>query len=229
MKIRIIRKNKKALEEAAAGPQDLDDSTKLICTDDGDEIKIKYSGKVTGYIISKKLDTSGKYACYYNDSNFYYIKDVEVQKEGGWGPMLYDVLMEYVWENYKCGLTADRTQVSDDAVKVWDYYLEKRSDVEKVPLDINDETKKHFGKKLNLQNRPDQSGDSECDQISSVEHAGGAGNWMDKKLKDWPTRRKLAIKNAEQAVKWHEESISYGFFKTDGKILSQLGDKFVQE
>ena len=143
--------------------------------------------------------------------------------------MLYDVLMEYVWENYKCGLTADRTQVSDDAVKVWDYYLEKRSDVEKVPLDINDETKKHFGKKLNLQNRPDQSGDSECDQISSVEHAGGAGNWMDKKLKDWPTRRKLAIKNAEQAVKWHEESISYGFFKTDGKILSQLGDKFVQE
>ena len=48
MKIRIIRKNKKPLEEAAAGPQDLDDSTKLICTDDGDEIKIKYSGKVTG-------------------------------------------------------------------------------------------------------------------------------------------------------------------------------------
>ena len=43
MKIRIIRKNKKPLEEAAAGPQDLDDSTKLICTDDGDEIKIKYS------------------------------------------------------------------------------------------------------------------------------------------------------------------------------------------
>tara|TARA_B100000035_G_C20972494_1_gene541706 strand:- start:530 stop:1219 length:690 start_codon:yes stop_codon:yes gene_type:complete len=229
MKIRIKRKNKKPLEEAAAGPQDLDDSTKLICTDNGDEIKIKYSGKVTGYIEAKKLDTSGKYACYYNDSSFYYISDVEVQKEGGWGPMLYDVLMEYVWNTYKSGLTADRERVSGDAIKVWDYYFEKRSDVEKVPLDINNATKKHFGSKLNLQNRPDQSGNSECDQISSVEHAAGSGDWMSKKLKNWVTRRNLARKNAEQAVKWHEESISYGFFKTDSKILSQLGDKFVQE
>jgi hypothetical protein len=229
MKIRIIRKNKKPLEEAAAAPQDLDDSTKLICTDDGDEIKIKYSGKVTGYIVSKKLDTSGRYACYYNDSNFYYIKDVEVQKEGGWGPMLYDVLMEYVWKKDKSGLTADRIQVSADAIKVWNYYFDKRDDVTKVPLDINDETKKYFGSKVGLQNRPNQPGRSECDQISSVEHAAGAGNWMQKGFKKHLQRLKKTKQNVKGALKWYEQSISYGFFKEDGKVLKELGDKFVDE
>ena len=43
MKIRIIRKNKDMLEEAAMGPQDLDDSTTLIYKDTGDKIRIQYS------------------------------------------------------------------------------------------------------------------------------------------------------------------------------------------
>lgn len=228
MKIKIIRKNKDMLEEAAMGPQDLDDSTTLICKDSGEEIEIKYSGNVYGYIKAKKLDTSGKYACYYNDNSFYYVKDVQVQKGSGWGPMLYDVLMEYVWNTYECGLTADRERVSADAIKVWNYYFEKRSDVEKVPLDINDETKEYFGSKVGLQNRPNQPGKSECDQISSVEHAAGAGNWMQKGFKKWPQRLKKTKQNAKAAVNWHEQSISYGFFKKDGKTLKELGNKFVK-
>ena len=228
MKIRIIRKNKDMLEEAAMSPQDLDDSTTLIYKDTGDKIRIQYSGNVDGYIEAKKLDTSGKFGCYYDDKSFYYISDVEAKTKGGWGPMLYDVLMEYLYQQHNSGLVADRERVSGDAIKVWDFYFNKRNDVQKVPLDINNATKKHFGSKLNLQNRPNQSGNSECDQISSVEHAAGAGDWMNKKLKNWVTRRDIARKNAEQAVKWYEQSISYGFFKPDGKVLKQLGDKFVK-
>ena len=208
------------------GPNDLDEETTLLCKDSGGEIKIEYSGNVEGYIVAKKLDTSGDYGCSYDDKNFYYISDVEAKTKGGWGPMLYDVLMEYLFLEHNSGLVADRERVSGDAIGIWDFYFNRRSDVDKVPLDLNDATKEYFGSKLNLQNRPNQTGNSECYQVSSVEHAAGAGDWMSKKLKSWIKRRKLAIKNAEKAVKWYEQSISYGFFKTDGKILNQLGEKF---
>lgn len=44
----------------------------------------------------------------------------------GWGPLLYDVAMEW-GTKVGGGITSD-TSVSDDAKKVWDYYLHKRSD-----------------------------------------------------------------------------------------------------
>jgi len=208
------------------GPNDLDEETTLLCKDSGEEIRIEYSGNVDGYIVAKKLDASGDYGCSYDDKSFYYISDVEAKTKGGWGPMLYDILMEYLFLEHNSGLVADRERVSADAIKVWNYYFEKRGDVDKVPLDLNDATKEYFGSKLNLQNRPNQTGNSECYQVSSVEHAAGAGNWRQKGFKKWPQRLKKTKQNAEKAVKWYEQSISYGFFKTDGKILNQLGEKF---
>ena len=52
----------------------------------------------------------------------------------GWGPLLYDVAMEYATMNGG-GLTPDRTTVSPDAAGVWDYYLANRGDVEPHQLD----------------------------------------------------------------------------------------------
>lgn len=52
----------------------------------------------------------------------------------GWGPMLYDVTLEYASQNGP-GLTADRHTVSGSARKVWETYLEGRSDVEERQLD----------------------------------------------------------------------------------------------
>ena len=52
----------------------------------------------------------------------------------GWGPLLYDVAMEYATMRGG-GLMPDRAMVSDEAKRVWDYYLKNRSDVTAHQLD----------------------------------------------------------------------------------------------
>jgi len=53
----------------------------------------------------------------------------------GWGPMLYDVAMEWATQNGG-GMMSDRVSVSNDAYGVWDYYMKNRSDVEVEQLDL---------------------------------------------------------------------------------------------
>ena len=52
----------------------------------------------------------------------------------GWGPVLYDIAMEWATTNGD-GLIADRNSVSDEAWEVWDYYLQNRKDVQAHQLD----------------------------------------------------------------------------------------------
>jgi len=52
----------------------------------------------------------------------------------GFGPLLYDVAMEWASQNGG-GLTSDRFEVSGDAEDVWKKYLRNRSDVEPQQLD----------------------------------------------------------------------------------------------
>ena len=54
----------------------------------------------------------------------------------GWGPLLYDIAMEYVGSE---GIMCDRSSVSADAASVWDFYLKSRPDVKAVQLDYNKE------------------------------------------------------------------------------------------
>ena len=59
--------------------------------------------------------------------------------DDGWGPLLYDVAIE--WASWKGGgLIPDRRSVSKDARKVWKYYLNNRSDVESHQLDDMENT-----------------------------------------------------------------------------------------
>jgi len=58
---------------------------------------------------------------------------LESEASSGWGPLLYDIALEYATRHGK-GLIADRDNVSSDATAVWDYYLKNRSDVENSPL-----------------------------------------------------------------------------------------------
>ena len=51
-----------------------------------------------------------------------------------WGPMLYDVAMEWATQKYN-GLISDRTTVSHEARNIWDYYLSQRGDVKAHQLD----------------------------------------------------------------------------------------------
>lgn len=49
----------------------------------------------------------------------------------GYGPLLYDLTMEYVVNELgDLGLTCDTTSVSGEAQRVWNYYLNNRPDVE---------------------------------------------------------------------------------------------------
>ena len=52
----------------------------------------------------------------------------------GWGPILYDIAMEWATLNGD-GLIADRESVSSEAWEVWDYYLQNRKDVQAHQLD----------------------------------------------------------------------------------------------
>ena len=52
----------------------------------------------------------------------------------GWGPLLYDVAIEWATKNGG-GLISDRGSVSDDAQGVWNYYMHSRSDVKAHQLD----------------------------------------------------------------------------------------------
>jgi hypothetical protein len=47
--------------------------------------------------------------------------------EGGYGPLLYDAVMENLYPKW---LTPDRKTVSPDASRVWKHYFDQRSDVE---------------------------------------------------------------------------------------------------
>jgi len=54
-------------------------------------------------------------------------------KMGGFGPLMYDVAMELAG---KYGLICDRNSVSNEAARVWNHYLEIRSDVYTEDIDI---------------------------------------------------------------------------------------------
>jgi len=62
----------------------------------------------------------------------YEVRWVEAPK--GWGPLLYDVAMEYA-SRLGGGLISDRSNVSSDAAGIWDYYYNNRDDVDYEQMD----------------------------------------------------------------------------------------------
>ena len=85
------------------------------------------------------------------------------EAEKGWGPLLYEVAIEYASQNGG-GLSSDRFSVSQYAQAVWDKY-EKRGDVDAQQMDVN-----HSGYKVNQQVpqlTPDDKSD-DCDQARAV-------------------------------------------------------------
>jgi len=57
-------------------------------------------------------------------------------RPSGYGPLLYDVAMELA-TILGGGLAADRLLLSDEAYRVWSYYLRSRSDVKRKQLDVD--------------------------------------------------------------------------------------------
>ena len=57
------------------------------------------------------------------------------EAKSGWGPLLYDIVMETV-TSLGAGLTCDRYSVSDDAYRIWQHYLKNRSNIQIAQLDF---------------------------------------------------------------------------------------------
>ncbi len=60
----------------------------------------------------------------------------------GFGPLIYDVAMEMA-TILSGGLVADRLEVSKDALKVWNFYMRRRTDVSQKQLDNAEGTLTH--------------------------------------------------------------------------------------
>lgn len=132
------------LQEAAKGPSDLPDDVFVRIQYSSDSAKIYYANSEgRGFSASKaSKDGSGVYGSIYirHTKNEPYGQCGDAwmisaaEAADGWGPMLYDVAIEYATLNGN-GLIADRESVSDSAKAVWDYYMNNRSDVNGAQLD----------------------------------------------------------------------------------------------
>ena len=107
------------------------------------------------------------------------IVTVESEAGTGWGPLLYDIAIEYASINGG-GLMSDRDTVSAAAISVWDKY-DARGDVSKHQLDITHDLalSNDFERAVTQITPLDPSDD--CVQTRALE-AGGAEGWMNSPL-----------------------------------------------
>lgn len=110
----------------------------------------------------------------YNCSGAYTItfSEVDQGRAPGFGPMLYDVVMELATE-WDAGLTPDRVNVSDDAFNVWDYYHKNRD----VVVRQLDDTEGRL--------TPDDGSD-DCEQEAAYGGGDGRYGWWDESDEDTP-------------------------------------------
>jgi len=148
--VKLLREyiKKILLTEVAKGPSDLPDNV---------FVQIKESSDFAEFQLVKKVGESEKYGPRYGRTveqtdgiyGMIQLESVGVYDVGpcsnafmiswsgatsGYGPMLYDLAMEWATANGG-GLIADRSTVTGEARAVWDYYLNNRSDIEIVQLD----------------------------------------------------------------------------------------------
>ena len=124
---------KELLAEAAKDVRNLG-SKVVVISDEGDKFKVglypyaqanpkDYGREIIGVIEAQRFG-----GC----NGAYEVRWVEAPH--GWGPLLYDVAMEYATMSGG-GLVSDRSNVSSDAARVWDYYYNNRSDVDYDQMD----------------------------------------------------------------------------------------------
>jgi len=136
-----------------------------------DSVPRQYSGKPWGRVtLGKTYESIGE--C---DGA---MKIGNAMVASGWGPLLYDVAMEYATQNAN-GLIADRDGVSPMARAVWRYYLEKRVPTGEVKAYQLDDL-------INTLTYPPEDGRMpiESDNCSQdvAKYMGGADHWVDSPL-----------------------------------------------
>ena len=111
---------------------------KIALRNDGSSISANYFKQGADALLGGATMRSGHIMASKIDSDLYQVGLSGATK--GYGPRLYDVVMEAVTENGAM-LTSDRSLVSGDAKRVWEYYFNNRGDVKKTPLKPKNWTK----------------------------------------------------------------------------------------
>ena len=96
----------------------------------------------------------------------------------GWGPLLYEVAMEWASKN-ATGLTSDRYSVSDDAQGVWRKYAQ-RPDVDPKQLDVDLKTMEEVPDWVQPLTPDDPTDD--CVQLSNFKTLTAADDWEESPL-----------------------------------------------
>ena len=116
--------------------------------------------------------------------------------EGGWGPLLYEVAVEWASQNGG-GLTSDRGVVSSDAQAVWSKYA-ARSGVGRKQMDIDHDLHGTTIGGEDVEDYPQLTPDipeDDCDQSIAVDDDG---------------------------VRWHESPLSKMYFKGTPEVMTAL-------
>ena len=229
MKIRIKRKNKTIIKEAMMMPMDLPEGYYVMIDYDVDTIEVSYEfddsmGVEDELGLEGMVDATNLYGgCI---DNVFLINTANVNIKG-WGPMLYDVLIERLAED-GIAITADRSLVSEDAWKVWSYYfIRRRNEFDLIRMDVDtDSMEKYYGMDKDQwpfkQLTPNDTSD-DCLQNASLEWAAGKGDW--KRYNNYE-RAEAVIDNPKKASNWHKQPISYAYMKkeSDNSVLEELRD-----
>lgn len=132
---------RKLLLEAAKGPQDLPEGIFVEIEPRPDwGVQIAYVNKL-GNVLNQTSRVNGIVMAEEITEDYVSLGPCagawmigSSQAAPGWGPMLYDVAMEYATMKGG-GLMADRASVSPKARNVWDYYMNNRGDVTGIQMD----------------------------------------------------------------------------------------------
>lgn len=95
------------------------------------------------------------------DNSTWYIRKTH-QTKRGMGPLLYEVVIEFVSNDLNACIKPDPSSVSDAAISVWEKYL-KRGDVISKQLDINPDDINYYKKEY-----PDQFEDKGAKQLKPL-------------------------------------------------------------
>jgi hypothetical protein len=144
--------------------------------EDGVLYELGYNDAIKGKVHITPMGPDDLAAC----AGAYQVKWASATK--GWGPLLYDIAIEYATIHGN-GLISDREEVSDKARPVWNYYLNKRGDVESHQLDDTHNTL-----------TPEE--EDNCDQY--IASLGGKYDWQENALSKRYTKEPTTMVGLEK-------------------------------
>tara|TARA_B100000700_G_scaffold298049_1_gene363522 strand:+ start:263 stop:1042 length:780 start_codon:yes stop_codon:yes gene_type:complete len=128
----------------------------------------------------------------------------------GYGPAIYDLAMSIS----KNGIFADRRSVSPKARKVWDYYFEKRPEIEKKMLD-------DFKAKYTPEDNDDCQPSARKKKYGMYGHRPGPESEHKKDSMNYSYNTDYAVSNFLELVNIHEENskTKYPYFPWENRVL----------